>query len=372
MANKNDSTAYLQNLLDKGGNVVFPSGEYVISDSLKIHDNTKLSLAPDTVIKLADHACCTMLMNDQCGKEGANRRITIEGGVWDGNNLMQQRGKIYPDKPYFFGVVMRFEGIYDLTLRDMVIKDPDAFAFQLRFADRFTVENITFDFNMAKPNMDGVHLNGPARNGFIRNLKGATNDDLVAINCDDGYDDGEQFTKTMGDIENIEVNGLFADNCYTGVRLLSCGSVLRNVSIKNIFGTYRFYGVSFTHHSTFPDMTSWFDGISIQNVFCSKMPQTPPVDQRCIETVDKTFGEGIHAWAIKHAPIIWFEEGVKCGNVFISNINRIEEAITEAPTIQIDENATIDNLCITNVFQKFVNCEEVPLIVNNGNANIKL
>ena len=264
---------------------------------------------------------------------------------------------------------MRFEDVYDITVRDVIIKDPESYAMQFRFADRFTVENITFDYNMAKPNMDGVHVNGPAKNGYIRNIKGATNDDLVALNCDDGYDDGEKSTKTKGDIENVKIDGLFAENGYTAVRLLSCGSVMRNISISNVFGTYRFYGISFTHHDIFPGEPSWFDGIFAENIFCTKMPQNPPVDRKYIDPIDNAYGKGTHDWAVRTAPIIWFAEGVSCGNVVLSNISRIEEAVTEAPMVQIDENVEIDNLCIRNAFQKLVNCDDIPLVVNNGTVN---
>ena len=197
-----DNTEELQQLLDKRGDVFFKSGVYVISNTLIIHDHTRLTLAHDAVIRLADNACCLMLMNDCCYKTGSNHHIIVEGGRWDGNNVAQTRGKVYADKPYNMGVVMRFENVFDLTVRDLVIKDPESYAMQFRFVDRFTVENITFDYNMEKLNMDGVHVNGPSRNGVIRNIKGATNDDLVALNCDDGYDDGEEFIYTKGNIEN--------------------------------------------------------------------------------------------------------------------------------------------------------------------------
>ena len=365
-----DNTAELQQLLDKCGDVFFESGEYVISNTLVIHDHTRLTLAQDTVIHLADHACCLMLKNDCCYKNGSNHHIIVEGGTWDGNNIAQTRGKVHTDKPYNMGVVMRFENVFDLTVRDLVIKDPESYAMQFRFVDRFNVENITFDYNMKKLNMDGVHINGPARNGVIRNIKGATNDDLVALNCDDGYDDGEQLICTKGNIENITVDGLFADNGYTAVRLLSCGSTMRNISIKNIFGTYRFYGISFTHHNIFPGERYSFDNIFVENMFCAKPPNGLTVDPEIIDVIDNKYGQGTYERAIMTSPIIWFENGVYCGNVTFSGISRIEEAETQAPTILIDPNVHIDHLVIKNAFQKFVNSPEVPLVVNHSTVDI--
>ncbi len=362
-----DDTAALQRLLDSGKHTIhIPDGVYLISGSLILHDDTHLILSPGAVIRLADHADCFMLKNDLCGKAGRNRRISVEGGTWDGNNLHQERGKTYEDKPYFMGVVMRFEGIEDLLIRDITVKDPESYAMQIIDADRFTVENISFDFNMLRPNMDGVHVQGPARNGIIRSIRGATNDDLVALNCDDRYDDGYQSTVSQGDIENISIDGLYADNGYTAVRLLSCGSRMQNISIRNIFGTYRFYGVSFTHHGIVPGAPVWFDGITIDNVFCSKHPQLPPVDPKFIEGVDRCYGEGCHDSAIRHAPIIWFAEGITCGSISLSNIHRCEAAVTEAPTIQIDKDVSIERLSAGNLFQRFLNCPEAPLLRSEG------
>ncbi len=361
-----DDTAALQERLDAGGLVEIPAGSYLISDTLLIHDGTDLRLDFGAVIRLADSACCLMLRNALPGAREPGRGIIVEGGVWDGNNAAQRRGKVSSDKPYYSGVVMRFERVTGLTVRDMTVKDPESYAMQLKDVDRFRVENITFDFNMLKPNMDGVHVQGRARNGVVRNIMGATNDDLVALNCDDGYDDGENPIVTQGDIENVLIDGVFADNGYTAVRLLSCGSRMRNIAIRNIFGTYRFYGVSFTNHGIIPDTPSWFDGVMIDGVHASKHPQIPPVDRRYIDSVDIPYGRGTHDDAIRHGPIIWFERGIACGDVSISNVFRIEEAVTQAPTIQIDEDVRIERLALHNVNQRFLNVPEAPLIDNRG------
>ncbi len=364
-----DDTEALQALLDGRGVVEVPGGQYCISDALIIHDDTRLILAQDAVICLADNACCYMLMNDRRFQPGRNRRIAIEGGVWDGNNLAQRRGKVYEEKPYFMGCIMQLAGLEDFTVRDVTYRNPEAYALQIRDADRFTVENITFDFNMLRLNMDGVHVNGPARNGCIRNIKGATNDDLVALNCDDGWCDFERYYVAQGGIENVAVDGLYADNGYTAVRLLSCGSRMRNINIRNVFGTYRFNGISFTHHSMVPGAPVWFDGIHIDGVYCSKPPQDVYHDPAAIAVIDDKYGAGTHAGAVRHDALIWFARGVTCGQVVISNVHRIEEAVTEAHTVRLDENVRVERLVLDNVTQRFVNAPEVPLISNEGQVD---
>ncbi|MBR4889258.1 MAG: hypothetical protein IKU17_08945 [Clostridia bacterium] len=364
-----DDTKALQALLDQRGLVTVPDGRYLISSALVLHDDTCLHLSHNAVICLADDACCYMLTNDRCYKEGRNHHITVEGGTWYGNNAHQRRGKIHPEKPYYWGMIMRFQGMEDLTVRDVTYKDPESYALLIMDADRFTVENITFDFNMLRPNMDGVHVQGPSFNGYIRNIKGATNDDLVALNCDDRLDDGEERMNTKGDIENMTVDGLYADNGYTAVRLLSCGSKMRNVVIRNVFGTYRLYGVSFTHHNIFPGAPVWFDGIQVDGVYCSKPPQDPPVDPKFIRGMDDIYGEGSHDAHVQHAPIVWFAKGVAGGNVRISNVHRIEKAVTQAHTVQIDEDVHFERLVLDNVTQRFENCPAMPLVLNNGQVD---
>jgi len=355
-------TKKLQEMLDKRGDVYIADGNYTISDTLLIHDNTKLTLAHNAVLKLAENSNCVMLQNSLCSV-GINRHITVSGGTWDGNNAAQEKGK--PDsKPYFMGNLMRFIGIEDLCIHDVCIKDPERYAMQIMNADRFTVENITFDYNMLKNCMDGVHVQGSAKNGYIRNIKGATNDDLVALNCDDYHDDGEKRICTKGDIENITVDGIYAENGYTAVRLLSCSSKMRNISIRNVFGSYRCNGISFTHHSIFPNAPVWFDNIDISNVYCTK--PHGEVEQKYIDGLDNIYGKGTYESALKTYPILWFAKGVKCGSVSLSNIHRDEHAITQAPTIQIDRDVEIEKLTLANIDQRFHSCDEVPLLVNNG------
>ncbi len=364
----NDSTKLLQQMLDQRGDVRIPGGEYTISDTLIIYDNTKLSLSFDTVIRLADGSNCVMLKNQACQTSGKNHNILVEGGKWDGNNKGQEPDTKPEGKAYYFGVVMRFEEMEDLTVRDVTVKDPSRYAIQIKNTDRFTVDNITFDYNMYQKCMDGVHVQGWARNGMIRNIKGATNDDLVALNCDDYYDDGEKRGISQGDIENVVIDGVYADNGYTAIRLLSCGSRMRNIKIRNVFGTYRLYGVSFTQHDIVPGAPVWFDNIDIDGVYCAKQPQNPPVDPKFIDGIDRHYHKGSHDKCIRIDPIIWFAKGVTCGNVSIANVHRDEETVTEAHTIQIDEDVHIEKLLLQNITQRFYNCPEVPLIKNEGSV----
>lgn len=348
-----DDTENIQDLLDRGGEAYLPGGDYLISHTLKIGDNTHFRMAQDAVIHLADGAHCVMLENEGLHIRRRNRRISISGGVWDGNNAHQSRdkpGSLYDDLLYF-GFGLRFAGVEELDLSRLTVKDPESYAMQLCDVERFTVEHITFDFNLLRPNMDGVHVQGPARFGRIADIKGATNDDMVALNCDDGPH--TEFAR--GNISDVEVDGLFAECGYTAVRLLSCGHTLQNVSIGNIFGTFRFYAVSFTHHDVHPGEPVLMENVTLRNVFASKPIRLP--DEK-----HTFFYPPSHAYYADTEPLIWFAPGVVAENITIADVHRTENAMTHAVTVLVDHDARVSGLVLRDITQRFTASQPQPTV----------
>lgn len=322
-----DRTEYLQSLLDAGNGIVaFPDGDFLISRPLEISDFTRLVCSPRTHLKLADGANCPIIVNRNKGRE-MTRGVTIEGGIWDGNNIHQQRDAP-KDKMYSWGQLMGFTYVEDLTLRGLTLKDPESFAVQLTAAVRFTVADITFDFNMQRFNMDGIHVNGFARDGHITNLKGTTNDDLVALNSDEGF-----FACDNCDMENITIDGIYGGrDGWTAVRLLSRAAKLKNITIRNVYGSYKFNAVSFTHWAEKEGDYGWFDGITLDGIFASSVRKS---------------GKG-------HGGLIWFQPGVRhVGTVIINNVMRIDDddCLNDVNTIEVSDDVSIDNLVIRGLRQ---------------------
>jgi hypothetical protein len=86
-----DKTDWLQSLLDRGEGIVrFPDGRFQVSRALQITDGTRLVCTPKTHLRLADGANCPIIKNRE-KRPQLTRGVTIEGGLWDGNNLGQQR-----------------------------------------------------------------------------------------------------------------------------------------------------------------------------------------------------------------------------------------------------------------------------------------
>ena len=169
----------------------------------------------------------------------------------------------------------------------------------------FTVENIEFDFNEGNPyavNMDGIHLNADCHYGVIKNLKGACYDDLVALNAYEG---------AGGDITNIEIGGLFAENCHSAVRLLTVQQKIEHITISNVFGTYYQYCVGLTKF--YPgEATGYFDGIMLENIHSSKAMRKPIQE--------------IHMGDEKnyHFPFIWIQGETKVKNMSVKGLHRRE------------------------------------------------
>jgi len=332
---QHDDTAGLQAVLDSGVATVLlptPPRHYLISRTLKLHSGQTLLAERHAVIRLADHAHVHMLTNADHATGNAN--ITVQGGIWDGNNEHQtcdyHQGKSWRvpfDPERYLGVLMQFNNVKNLRIANLTLKDPEMFGIQLGQLFQFTVEDITFDYNLRRGNMDGVHVHGPSRHGRITNLKGTTNDDLVALNADDG----QMGEMSRGPIEDIHVDGLWSENGYTAVRLLSAGSPIRRVKLANIFGTYRTNVVSFTNHNVHPGEASTFDDISITGVFCSRAPTgAPPAE----------------IWS-GHSQI-WIDAPAVVTNLVVRDYHRTESVLA-TDDIHIEPGATVENLVLSEV-----------------------
>jgi hypothetical protein len=293
-----DDTTAIQALIDSRRALVHlpaPPKHYLISKPLRIHSNQTLQLDRFAVIRLKNGSDCLMITNDD--HEHGNENVALVGGVWDMHNEGQslseyQKTRIWKgtyDPASYLGVLMRFNRVKRLTLRSLTLKDPVTFSTQLGNLTEFTIEDITFDHNLKRTNMDGIHVHGNSRHGRITNLKGATNDDLVALNADDAG----IFEMSRGAIEDIAVDGVWATDGYTAVRLLSAGSPIRRIRLANIFGTYRYNAVSFTNHKVHPGTESVFEDVSISGLFCAKSgtgrkPESRDDLDRCARCRERT------------------------------------------------------------------------------------
>ena len=344
---EHDDTQGIQALLDSNATVFLPQPEkcYLISKTLKIHSGQTLIVDRNAVIRLKDGAGAHLLTNSD--HTGGNSRITVIGGIWDGNNLTQMTAyhedRNNKDLPYdpdrYLGVLMLFDNVKDLYISDVTFKDPRTFAFLAGRLNQFTIEKITFDFNLKSNNQDGIHIAGNCHHGRIADLKGATNDDLVALNADDA----PIFEVSRGPITDIQVDGIWGENVYRAVRLLSCKSPVKRIKISNIYGTCRHEAVILSNHNVHsngcPD--SHFEDISISGIFSANARSNMMV------------------------PHIRIHSPAYVSHLSISDYHRTEsESATDG--ILVERGARIDCLTLSDV-SLFNQCSgNITLVTNRG------
>jgi len=244
-----DDYAAFQKALDSGAEVVtVPFGEYRITGTLFIGSNT-----------LIEAQRCTRIVMDKerRAKRGdfllsaieGSENIGIKGGIWDGKNSAENHFK--PDlfdKDGYSGSVLNFVGVRGLRLSDLTVANSTTYYIRMCRIENFVIENIDFVSDEFGHNQDGLHFGGGVRGGKVRNIraisKGQTNDDMIALNADDSVERVENFDLSRDDIEDITFENIYAENCYTVIRMLSVGAKIRNIKFKNIYAGYRHYAIN--------------------------------------------------------------------------------------------------------------------------------
>lgn len=223
-------------------NIFLPAGRHLVTETIRVPSGVRLLADPDAHVILADGAARTSgdyLLTNADHEAGA-RDITIEGGLWDGNNRGNPRPTGLFDDGYT-GAMFHFENVTGLTLRNLTLTNAEAYYTRYTHVHDFHVEDIRFDSDNVRNNNDGVHLGGNCSHGVIRNIRGlrpgVTGDDMVPLNADDALQRTEVRGMTNGPIENIEIENIQAEDCHSFVRLLSVWSPIRNVRITNVSGT---------------------------------------------------------------------------------------------------------------------------------------
>jgi hypothetical protein len=156
---------------------------------------------------------------------------------------------------------------------------------------------------------------------------------------------------SRGAIEDVAVDGLWAKDGYTAVRLLSAGSPVRRIRLANIFGTYRYNAVSFTNHKVHPGAESTFEDISIHGLYCGKSE----VGMKADPTVPGN----------ANLSLIWIDAPAVVSGLTMSDIRRTETA-WPAATLLVEPGATIKSLQLTQATVFNHTPGPLDLLVNRG------
>ena len=254
-----DDTALIQAILDRApklGALKLVVDGAILVKGLKVHSNTTIEcLNRDCGFFLADHSDQHIIRNANqrpAGRE--DRNISFIGGTYNGNALNQKRSD--PT----LGLISAFSlhGVEQLLLRDVSITDMRTYAVHLSNWRRVVFENIYINLGQIaeKSNQDGIHVQGPGEFLSMRNIQGRTWDDMIALTADDvngDWDLNRNFVRNNsygiyasggGPITDVNIDGVQAEDCAQVIRLLSRESRIDRVSIRNVRGTYRSFGIS--------------------------------------------------------------------------------------------------------------------------------
>jgi len=133
--------------------------------------------------------------------------IVVIGGKWttlcvrkgiDNGNYLGRSSKA--DFVYGTNGVFMFSNITGLKISKINLFEYRPFAIHLSNCRNFIVS----DIRIIKGDKDGVHINGPASNGIIKNISGHSSDDIVALNAWDW----KSATPTFGSIHHILIENI--------------------------------------------------------------------------------------------------------------------------------------------------------------------
>ncbi|MDD6915105.1 MAG: hypothetical protein SOX82_03515 [Eubacteriales bacterium] len=361
-----DDLPAIQEMLDNQAYVYLPvpKKNYLICGTIKISSNQELKIDRYTRLMLGDYSNCCMIENKETKK--GNKNIKISGGIWDMNHKNQRPNPgHFADKEkgelllwewvnesgqfdqngkqplnIYSGFCMQFFNIDGFTISDITFENPVTYGMDLAFVKNFTIENISFDYFEGSPklwNMDGIHIEGGCKNGYIHNLRGACHDDTVALTSDDIFN---------GDIENITIDGIYGQNSHSAVRILSKSHKLKNIHITNVYGTYYVYGVMISKYTKQEEYRSDISNITIDNFYASL----------CKGTIDV---EG------NYCALIHFGNGIDVGNVVIEKLFRDETHIN-LPAIHLGTDSTIACLSVSDSVQTNTTDKPIAFIENEG------
>jgi hypothetical protein len=355
-----DDTALIQGILDRApklGSLKLVVDGAILVKGLKVHSNTTIEcLNRGCGFYLAGNSNRPLIANATPQAEGrADHNLSFLGGTYNGNAEHQE----HTTKEHGWTTAFALHGVEQVLFRDVSITNSRTFAVYLPNWRRVVFENIyiNLDHIPKQSNQDGIHVQGPGEFLSIRNVQGRAWDDMIALNIDDllgDWDSEGKFGRDpasmkrfgnaagIGPVSDVDIDGVQADDCAQVIRILSRASRLDRVSIRNVKGTYRDFGVWITPYLR--------EGGNIGRLEFDNIDLCP-AGQR----------------AYDYVPAFLFWLAGKMEQVTLRNISS-HEPIDDRPLVWIQPDAKIDRLRIDglNVYDPRKEIGHTPLIRADG------
>ena len=351
-----DDTALIQSILDRApklGSLKLVVDGAILVKGLKVHSNTTIECLNSACgFFLADHSDQPIFINaDPSLTERRNRNLTFLGGTYNGNGAKQAHD--VPGRGWTTGFALF--GVEQVTFRDVTIRNTATFALLMTNWERAVFENIDLDNHTKLHHQDGLHLCGPGRFLSMRNIRGVTGDDFIALNADDGHADWNQageFVRndifgphaSFGPITAVDIDGVFIDGANNGIRILSRKSRVDRISIRNVQGSFRKYGFFLQPH--------WRQGGDCGRITFENIDMRP---------VEPDFGP---------LPFVFFLAG-NFQHLTLRNIHS-HLPVDSRPVIWVQPHAVIDVLSVEGmqIYQKDPHSAKAPVIQVDGQVDL--
>ncbi|MEN9574090.1 MAG: hypothetical protein RL514_1945 [Verrucomicrobiota bacterium] len=213
------------------GPLILKSGQKLIADA-----KAEIRLKPGSSTCMVRNANLVGFANKPVPEDTKpDTDISIEGGIWTTlangakNANGNQRGHSSKKQPVpgTHGVIL-LHNARRVAVRNVTVRQSKPFAVHLGNIRDFTVDGLTLD----RHGRDGVHVDGPASDGIIRNVSGDSHDDPVSLTAWDW----KQYSASFGPIHHLtiehilgtplEKHGTDAIRLLPGVKRFSDGSTL--------------------------------------------------------------------------------------------------------------------------------------------------
>ena len=201
--------------LDADGKLHIPAREqpYYLDGPIVLKSGQKLTADADAEIRLKPGTNTCMVRNENIvgfadkpvpEDTQPDSDITIEGGIWTTlangakDNHGNQRGYSSKLKPVTgtHGVIL-LHNVRKVSVRNVTVRQSKPFAIHLGNIRDFTIDGLTLD----RHGRDGVHVDGPASDGVIRNVSGDSHDDPVSLTAWDW----RQYSASFGPIHHLTI-----------------------------------------------------------------------------------------------------------------------------------------------------------------------
>lgn len=354
-----DDTTLIQGILDRApklGAIKLIVDGAILVRGLKVHSNTTIEcLNRGCGFFLADNSNRPIIANATPQPEGrADRNLSFLGGTFNGNAEHQE----HTTKEHGWTTVFALHGVEQVLFRDVSITNSRTFAVYLTNWRRVVFENlyINLDHIPTKSNQDGIHVQGPGEFLSIRNVQGRAWDDMIALNIDDllgDWDSEGKFARDpasiqrfgsaagIGPVSDVDIDGVQADDCAQVIRILSRASRLDRVSIRNVKGTYRDFGVWITPYLREGGNIGRleFENIDLRPVGPRGYDYVPPFLFWIAGKIEHVTLKNISSHApIDDRPLVWVQPDAKIDRVRIDglNVHDPRKQIGRTPLIRAD------------------------------------